>query len=107
MRLHLVIDRFTGEVQAQGRSGRRYSPEEIARAEARGESDPHARAVLDDLVYEGAIDPAALLHDCPECRAAAARGEQPLLLSGDALEAALAAAVADRTRWRHRRRGRR
>jgi hypothetical protein len=32
----------------------------------------------------------AIIHDCPDCRAARARGEEPIVLTGADLEALLA-----------------
>jgi hypothetical protein len=99
MRLHLVLDRRTGEVKAQGRSGRLYSPQEIERAERAGD-----RALLDDLPCEETLDAASILHDCPECRAAIERGEKPIVLEGAQLEAALAQAMRGGNGWRRRKR---
>jgi hypothetical protein len=102
MRLNMVLDRLSGEVTAQGRSGRRYAWHEIERAERDGD-----RATLDDLDHTGVGD-AALVHDCPECRAALANGERPVVLEGDDLDKAIEEALAAGAPWkRRRRRGRR
>lgn len=98
MKLDLVIDWTSGETWLRGRDGRRYSDEELdaaLRGAERGE--PEAKATLANLDRSEPGDPpwdAAIsdeefvrrvLDDCPECRAAAARGEPMLTISGDEL----------------------
>jgi hypothetical protein len=114
----MVMDIVTGEVKVQGRSGQLYSAEEYERAIERAEAgDAAAKALLDDVDFENkngidVIDPMAMLHDCPECRAAMARGEKPVVIAGEELEALIAAAQreAERERpqpwWKRKRRRR-
>lgn len=77
MRLHVIIDRTTGEAIIQGAT-RRYTTAEYEAARrdaARGDKDAIAR--LDDIRAGGEIDAPHMLDDCPECQAALARGERP------------------------------
>jgi hypothetical protein len=89
----MVMDRRTGEIKMQGHEGRLYTLEDVQRAERRAASgDAAALALLADVDFEtpGAIDVMdmeAILHDCPECRAALARGEKPTMIAGAELEA--------------------
>jgi hypothetical protein len=99
MRTHMVMDMVTGEIKVQGREGRCYLPEEVDRAMKRADSgDAAAAALLADVDFENkngidVIDPMQLLHDCPECRAALERGEQPQIIAGEALERLFAEAL--------------
>ena len=101
MRLHLVFDRISGELKAQGKSGQLYSDKDIAVAEKRGDN-----SVLDDLDVGQSFNLADATHECPECRAAIAHGERPVL-SPEALDAALEEALRAGVPWRRRHRGRR
>jgi hypothetical protein len=93
----MVTDISTGETKVQGREGRLYTPEEVERAMERAATgDAKAQALLDDIDFENkhgidVIDPMAMLHDCPECRAAMARGEKPVIIAGPELDALMAA----------------
>jgi hypothetical protein len=88
MRFHLVFDRLTGELKAQGKSGQLYSDKEIAVAEKHGDG-----SVLDDLdVGESFTLPSA---------------HEPVALSPEALDAALDEALRAGVPWRRRHRGRR
>jgi hypothetical protein len=89
MRLHLVFDRLTGELKAQGKSGQLYSDKDIAVAEKRGDS-----SVLDDL-------------DAGESFTLARAVSTPVALSPEALDAALDEALRAGVPWRRRHRGRR
>ena len=87
----LDLDMLTGDILAIGKDGRRYTFEQIRRAEtAASRGDPDAAALL--LAVDHGLDADGnrmtpeevrtrfeqLIHDCPECQAARARGEQPL-----------------------------
>ena len=90
----LIVDDQTGNVVVQARDHRRYTLDELAEAEARAATGDQAALKLLETLDQGpgGGDLATLLHDCPECRAALARGEQPMVLTGDALTRALRAA---------------
>ena len=90
MKQNVVFDSNTGITRVIGRDGRTYSPDEVetARRQARG-GDADAQAVVDniDMTADWAdMDPREILrqqlHDCPECRAAMARGEVPTFAPG-------------------------
>jgi hypothetical protein len=114
----MVMDIRTGEVKVQGRGGRLYTSDEVDRAMARaGSGDAAAQALLDDIDFENkngidVIDPMAMLHDCPECREAMARGEKPTIVAGEALAALMAeyerevAEQRPRPWWKRKRRKR-
>ncbi len=73
----LVTDRNTGETRLQARGGRTYTIEEVEHLERRADlGDPEAIAVVESLDMTG-LTTEEMLHDCPECRAALARGEKP------------------------------
>lgn len=88
---NLVTDLETATSFALGKGGRRYTMQEIDAAErAAAGGDPAAAALLLDVDH-GVDDQGArlsfeqvmarheqLIHDCPECQAARARGEQPI-----------------------------
>jgi hypothetical protein len=81
MRLHMVIDRRTGEARVQGRDGTTYTTDEVERARGRAISDRDAAAIVDNVRVPEGANIHALLDDCPECRAARARGEEPIVMS--------------------------
>jgi hypothetical protein len=111
---HIVMDTDTGTSYLESRDHKRYTFEEVAAAEARAEAgDADAAALLESLDFPttGGIDLRALMHDCPECRAALARGEQPIVMSGEELEAEMARMRRRRARkpvmrWRTQKRRR-
>ena len=89
--LSLDLDMETGAVMAVGKDGRRYTLEQIdaaERAARRGDAASAAmlRAIDHGLDADGdRLGPVEvkarfeqLVHDCPECQAARARGEQPI-----------------------------
>lgn len=85
--LHTVFDTTTGETRVQGRDKRFYSMAEYEDARERARSgDAEALAFIDNLDHmapgHGAqvYDPMQILHDCPECSAALARGEKPMII---------------------------
>jgi hypothetical protein len=84
---HIVQDRHTGEVRVQARGGATYSADELAAIERRADAgDAEALAIIDSLDVTG-MTAEDLLHDCPECRAALERGEQPITMSPEQLRA--------------------
>jgi hypothetical protein len=83
----MVIDRRTGELWFQARGGQTYSPEQVREIEERARAgDAAAAAALESLDMTGQLLEEAL-HDCPECRAAMARGEVPTMVDGDPRDA--------------------
>ena len=84
MRLHMVIDRRTGKARVQGRDGTTYTSDEVERARKRAISDPEAAAIVENVRVPDDADIHALLDDCPECRAARERGEEPIVMSPSA-----------------------
>ena len=110
MTYHTVIDTRTGEIKAIGKDGQQYSGDEIEAAQrAAALGDPEAQAALDNLERTdfADVDPEALmrqmLHDCPECRAAMARGEKPTIVVPQRVESSIRRKVnAARNRWRSR-----
>ncbi len=106
MTYHTVMDAKTGEVRVIGKDGRQYTTAELEAAQRMAaQGDKAALATLENLErsdFTGA-DPTALmmqmLHDCPECRAALARGEQPTL---GFLPAPKKKSFAAANRWRSR-----
>ena len=88
---HVIVDTKTGTTQTEGRSKRRYSEAEVARAEREARTgDAQAQAILDDidLPETGEVDWLQHIRDCPECRAAMEAGEQPIIGTGADLIAA-------------------
>jgi hypothetical protein len=77
----MVIDRRTGETRVQGRDGTTYTTNEVEHARRRAVSDPQAAAIVDNVRVPDDLDIDAMLDDCPECRAARERGEQPLVVA--------------------------
>jgi len=83
------------EVHAIGRSGRRYTQDEVAAAQAAPPDDAAAREIVDDVAAVATLTPderarlfETLFDDCPLCREARARGEAPIVLDpGDVLAA--------------------
>src|SRR5438046_2309329 len=77
---------FDYEVQGIGKSGRLYNQAEMDRANAAGPDDPEALAWAEDMRATTASDAERVMqqavHDCPDCRAARARGEQPIVTGG-------------------------
>ncbi|MGE3454489.1 MAG: hypothetical protein AB7O24_05210 [Kofleriaceae bacterium] len=106
----------TGQMLVVGRDGQTYTAEQVKRAEQRAKAgDREARALLDNIdranEYAG-LDPEELarkmIHDCPECRAAMERGEQPMVVDPRELAAERRYQrwrVRDANRWRRRKRG--
>jgi len=90
---NIVFDTDTNTSFVRGRDGTAYSLAEVAAAEATPE-DPAARALLDNIDYSDATTMEQLLHDCPECRAAMARGEVPHVVRRTR------GSFAKRPRWR-------
>ena len=102
---HMRTDMRTGEMVFIGKSGREISGRDLAVIDARAKAgDVEAMAVRRDLDFgvddEGLPISAAAaqalvaqqIHDCPECRAAAARGEVPFTVGPDELRALARAA---------------
>ncbi|HEV7554549.1 MAG TPA: hypothetical protein VGO00_03780 [Kofleriaceae bacterium] len=54
---------------------------EVERARQRAASDPQAAAIVENVRVPDDVDINAMLDDCPECRAARERGEQPHVVS--------------------------
>lgn len=97
---HMRTDMRTGEMVFIGKSGREVSSRDMAVLDARAKAgDAAAQAVRRDLDFgvddEGQPLSAAAaqamlaqqIHDCPECRAAAARGEVARTIGHDELMA--------------------
>lgn len=83
----IVMDRNTGEVRVQARGGATYSIEEVEEIERRAKrGDAEAIAIVESLDATG-LTPAQMLHDCPECRAAMAFGEEPMILGPEEIAA--------------------
>jgi hypothetical protein len=105
---HIVTDRTTGISYIEARDHKRYTFEEVAAAERRAQAgDAGAAALLDSLEIPtpgGFVDMRQLLHDCPECRAAMERGEEPLIISGAELAAMRRRARKPVLRWRTQKR---
>ena len=114
---HAIQDMMTGEIKTIGKDGTAYSAADVLDATRRAErGDADAVAVIANLDRTGELtdcDPEAWmraqLHDCPECRAALARGEQPVFGGLDELLAQVASrpsfrrkVAAGRDRWRTR-----
>ncbi len=89
--LSLDLDLATGAVVAVGTDGRRYRLEEVEAADrAARRGDAAAAATLRAVDHGVDADGAALaphgirqrfeqiIHDCPDCQAALARGEVPI-----------------------------
>jgi hypothetical protein len=115
---NLTIDLETGAMFAIDRNGARRSLAELQDAEARAQrGDPDALATLlavdvgldhegEQLDYDKMMQ--AIMHDCPDCQAARARGEEPLVFSSAELERLMAGPGPSRqTRERARARRRR
>jgi hypothetical protein len=105
---HIIFDSETGEIKLQGRDQQRYTHDEIERAERKAKrGDAGAQALLDNSELPdpvgGVVDWPSLLHDCPECRAAMARGEKPVVMTGSEVEHAArirGRVFGRRIRWR-------
>lgn len=105
---------FDFEARIIGRDGNTYTTEEVDEARRLAAlGDPAGQALVDNLLTDPAeiTDPKAfmraLLHDCPECRAAMERGEEPIF--GDMAELMAKVPARRRTkappganRWRTR-----
>jgi hypothetical protein len=87
---NLTIDHETGSTRVVSRDGRRHSMDALAAAQrAAADGDAEAAALLQSVDFGVGDDGAVLdeagrdalvekiIHDCPECRAARARGEEP------------------------------
>jgi hypothetical protein len=99
MRIHLVTDTKTGKTFVQGRDGTRYSAAEYENARALAkQGDPAARALVANMEMPRGMTAEQMIHDCPECRAAMARGEKPVIGMGPHASALpfAAQAVSDR-----------
>jgi hypothetical protein len=78
MRIHLVTDTKTGTTFVQGRDGTRYTAAEYESARALAKKgDAAARALIANMEMPPGMTAEQMIHDCPECRAAMARGEKP------------------------------
>jgi hypothetical protein len=104
---HMLTDLNTGEILICGRDGTRYSTAEVDDAEKRARrGDKDAIAIVDNVTYSEPADPQAwqeqILHDCPQCRAAMARGEKPTFGTGADLDKMLRRAriLGKNPRWR-------
>jgi hypothetical protein len=91
----LIFDERTGRTFLKARDQQLYTLDEVEAAESAARAgDEAALALLESLDRGGdGFDPMALLHDCPECRAALARGALPRVFTG---EEVLARTRADR-----------
>jgi hypothetical protein len=110
MKFHIVHDIPSGHSMVRGANGLLYTPKAIGELQLRaGRGDPEARAQLAEIELPRDVDPRVelmqMLRDCPDCRAALERGEQPII----ATPADLAPVRRRRTksRWRTRRQLRR
>lgn len=93
---NLTVDLETGAVFAIDKNGARRSMAELDDAEARaarGDADALATLMAVDFGVDAEgrrLDDhqimEAIMHDCPDCRAARARGEEPVLFSSADLE---------------------
>ncbi|MDB4956342.1 MAG: hypothetical protein JWO36_3911 [Myxococcales bacterium] len=116
----IVFDTRTNKSFIRGRDGREHTFDAVSEAERRAaDGDAQAIALLESLnVYPDptSLDPREvmkqILHDCPECRAAMAAGEQPIFGSGSDLANLLSRdgkrSFRDRStarRWRKRKQG--
>ncbi len=112
---NLVMDLAAGVTNVVGKDGRRYTMQQVDVLEAAAAGgDPTARATLRTVDYglDGAgatLSPAELravaeqiVHDCPECQAARACGELPVVWDATDLVAPWTANPA-RRRKRERR----
>jgi hypothetical protein len=103
VKLDIVIDVSTGESWYEGKHGQRFSHDEVAAAMAgaeRGDPEAQAKLALIDARPEGAPPITAgmsteemlrrMMDDCPDCQAALARGEQPIVYQGEELQRLLA-----------------
>lgn len=113
MKLHMVFDITTGQAKARGRSGRWYTQHEIDLANRRGDPEGEVfRADLDRTDMNDADMRQMLLdemHDCPDCRAALARGETPTFATGAELMAMARKPTQQKPkplRWREQKRRR-
>ena len=80
MRIHLVTDTKTGTTFVQGRDGTRYTAAEYENARALAKrGDPAAKAMVANIEMPPGMTTEQMIHDCPECRAAMARGEKPII----------------------------
>ncbi|HUS27430.1 MAG TPA: hypothetical protein VMZ53_02945 [Kofleriaceae bacterium] len=102
MRLHLVMDKTTGETRVRGSDGAVHTTAEIDAARRRAErGDEAARAFLKTVELPKGTTAAQLIHDCPECRAAMERGEKPTFLDPPQVERANRHGLfRRRPRWR-------
>ena len=104
-----MFDSNTGEIKFQGRDKQLYTHDEIERAQRDAErGDVEAQALLDNITLPdpvgSVVDWQSLLHDCPECRAAMAMGEKPVVMTNsEVAEAARrrSRVFGRRIRWRH------
>ena len=96
---NIVFDTTTNTSFIQGRDGTAYTVEQVAAADATP-TDPASRALLANIDYPDSATMEELLHDCPECRAAMARGEVPHVEHPGRFTAARPLRFAKRPRWR-------
>ncbi len=117
MKTHVILDLQTGQLYTVGRDGTRYTAAEVTRAQFRAKrGDEAARAIIANIDRTDEFadtDPVEVMkrfvHDCPECRAALARGEAahfgvPML---DEVGARAERDRPKKLRWREQRRVRR
>ena len=96
---NVEMDLVTGAAFAIGKDGRRHTMSELGAAEAAAErGDPEALALLESVDHSIDLDGRRLspeevrarfeqlVHDCPECQAARARGEAPRIWSAAEIE---------------------
>ncbi len=89
---NIVFDTDTNTSFILGRDGTKYTVEQVDAAD-RNPGDPASRAVLENVEYPATATIEDMIHDCPECRAAMARGERPRIEHGPPR-------FAKRPRWR-------
>lgn len=74
----------TIEITVIGHDNRQYSLAEVEQAReraARGDKEALALIASINAATPDKLDMMQILHDCPECRAAMARGEKPVFLT--------------------------
>jgi hypothetical protein len=82
VKLDIVIDVSTGESWYEGPLGQQFSHEEVEAATLDVTPRPAGRSTQELLRQ--------LMDDCPDCQAALARGEQPVVHDGEELQRLLA-----------------
>lgn len=82
MKLDIVIDVSTGDSWYEGKQGLRFSHDEVAAA-MEGAPPITAATSPEEMLRR-------MMDDCPDCQAALARGEQPIVYQGEELQRLLA-----------------